>query len=485
MAFKTDSSFLRFLTMGAVGVRETARFLREQGLEPIELERYSSSNKIWTTKVKRLRLPDLLCVRTGVRVEVRAKSTLNVRMSDAPSNPERRWDVGLRDTDLVAFIVCAQGDGGLQAKGSPVLCAVGDMRASVGSTTLGPPKSPAEGSERDRTWPVTTPGHDGQVLEVSPTRIKTRLASGRKQTYALKGKTPYVVAGDRFEGGVCILAGVLPRLASPGDVSGRVWDPILALESEADVDRYSAAKALPHVANADRQRGRLLELARREPDGRVALELAASAARLGSEDGLDFIAAFVREEERGDLRMEGVLILGELGSGAAAALLHEVATGSGFDGDELRQAAAWGLGKSGCRSYGRLVELLEDGDDAVVLHAIAAFGGDTPAEVVRALVTQLLSGSPRARAAASEALRGVGSDEALRQLVTAARRGATPDPWVLATLGRLPAGRVREALRGNPLLPHLEPLLLLTPAENWLAGAERVADLRFLEGQDL
>ena len=32
-----------------------------------KLERYSRSNKIWSTKVKRLRLPDLLCVRTGLR----------------------------------------------------------------------------------------------------------------------------------------------------------------------------------------------------------------------------------------------------------------------------------------------------------------------------------------------------------------------------------------------------------------------------------
>ena len=74
MAFKTDNSFLRYLTMGAIGVRSTMDVLERLGFEPIELERYSSSNKIWSTKVKRLRLPDILCVRTGVRVEVRAKS---------------------------------------------------------------------------------------------------------------------------------------------------------------------------------------------------------------------------------------------------------------------------------------------------------------------------------------------------------------------------------------------------------------------------
>ena len=89
MGFKTDTSFLRFLSMGAKGVSQTIAQMEELGFRPIELERYCSSNKIWTTKVKRLRLPDLLCVKTGLRLEVRAKSDLKIRMSDAPNNPDR------------------------------------------------------------------------------------------------------------------------------------------------------------------------------------------------------------------------------------------------------------------------------------------------------------------------------------------------------------------------------------------------------------
>jgi hypothetical protein len=42
--------------------------------------------------------------------------------------------------------------------------------------------------------------------------------------------------------------------------------------------------------------------------------------------------------------------------------------------NELRQAATWGLGKTSCRAYVELVDLLSDEDDAVALHAIAAFG---------------------------------------------------------------------------------------------------------------
>ena len=47
--------------------------MRAAGFEPIELEPVFTSNKIWATKVKRLRLPDLLLHTTGLRVEVRAK----------------------------------------------------------------------------------------------------------------------------------------------------------------------------------------------------------------------------------------------------------------------------------------------------------------------------------------------------------------------------------------------------------------------------
>ena len=47
---------------------------------------------------------------TGLRVEVRAKMDLKIRMSDAPNNPDRVWDAGLRDDDLVAFITCFDAD---------------------------------------------------------------------------------------------------------------------------------------------------------------------------------------------------------------------------------------------------------------------------------------------------------------------------------------------------------------------------------------
>src|SRR5207249_5426530 len=63
VGLKVDSSFLKFVTMGALGARRICELMAHAGLQPIELERYSRSNKIWSTKVKRLRLPGYVAVK--------------------------------------------------------------------------------------------------------------------------------------------------------------------------------------------------------------------------------------------------------------------------------------------------------------------------------------------------------------------------------------------------------------------------------------
>jgi hypothetical protein len=60
-----------------------------------------------------------------------------------------------------------------------------------------------------------------------------------------------------------------------------------------------------------------------------------------------------------------------------------------------------------------------------------------------------------------------------------------PRAWILATLGRMDAARVRSALADDPLLAELEPLLSLGPTENWLASPEIAVDLRFLLLQEV
>ena len=91
-AFKSDVSFLEKISMGATGTIAVFNNLREQGHTPIELERGSRSFKIWKDiKIKRIRVPDILCVDCGKCVECRTKTKLEISMSHSQADPEQRF----------------------------------------------------------------------------------------------------------------------------------------------------------------------------------------------------------------------------------------------------------------------------------------------------------------------------------------------------------------------------------------------------------
>jgi HEAT repeat protein len=488
MGFKADSSFLRFLSMGAMGVRQTMRQLTGMGFRPIELERYCASNKIWATKVKRLRLPDLLCVRTGLRIEVRAKTDLKIRMSDAPNNPDRTWDAGNRDEDLAAFIAVMDSESGPRPHERAEFFTFGALRASVAASALGTPKSASEGAERDRTWPSVVPSGNGTVQSVNAEKLivaMDRAGGGeRRQTYTLRGKNTYVQPGERFFGEACILAGAPAAKADLHSYLNQTYDPIAGLQNAAAVDRYAAVKSLPYREDLRANAVQPLEnLLSREPEERVALEAAGASAALGSDRGQDYIGDVLRGNGRPDLRMEAVLILTELRSPFSRTELIAVANDPRFADDEIRQAAIWGLGKAGLKNYDQLLPFIADPNEDVAMHAIVAFGADTPESTVRLLVADLTGADPRRAPAASEALRLISNDAVLSSLIEASTQESE---WVLATLGRLPARLVRPAIATNErLMRRVSPMLLLGEGANWLANEDRVIDIGFLAKQDL
>lgn len=488
MGFKVNSSFLHFLTMGALGVRRVAADMRERGFEPVELERYCASNKIWMTKVKRLRLPDLLCVRTGLRMEVRAKSDLKIRMSDAPQNPGRVWDAGLRDEDIVALIACADdGDGPVPADHA-IYFSVKALRDSAGSSTLGPPKSASEGAERDRTWPAIVPSRTGKVLSCSGGKLVVLMegdgSPARKQTYTLNGKHPYVRPGDRFQANTAILAGTPHSLADIGKHLQDRYDPLAQTRAPNPLDRYAGVKALRFRNDLRPQASSVLEaMLDHESEGRVALEAAGSAAAVHSQKGEDRLADVLWGDGPAEFSMEAILILTELKTPFAHEQLLRAA--EGFRGEERRQAAIWGLGKAGLKAYADLVPFIGDEEENAAYHAIAAFGPDTPTPVIDRLITFLIDGTPRMAPAASETLRVIGSAEAIARLASAAHERKGTIDWLLATLGRMPQALVREHLRGTELLERIGPMLLLSHGANWLATEDAVTDMAFLVKQTL
>jgi hypothetical protein len=487
MGFKVDTSFLKFLTMGARGSRAVIAELEAMGFQPIELERYCTSNKIWATKVKRLRLPDLLCVRTGLKVEVRAKSALAIRMSDAPGNPERTWDAGADDGDLIAFVACQNGPGGPVPAAHAVYFEVGELRRSVRHSTLGPAKSASEGAERDRTWPATVPSKSGTVLSVTRESLTVAMDdSGRRQSYRLTGKHAYVAPGDRFAAGLTFLAGAPRRMADLAPHLARRYDPLRGLAARRPIDRYAAAKAIRFRPDCHRAALPMLEARLAvEPDPRVALEVAGTAASLGSALGKERMRVFLTADDAAALSMEAILILTEIGGRFARTELRRIAADPALQGDERRQAAIWGLGKAGAHAYAELLPHLADLQENVAFHAIAAFGSDAPRDVIDRLIAMLASGDQRLAPAASESLRVIGGRQvvdALTAVLTAARPGSD---WALATLGRLDPALVRESLRGSPLLERLEPMMLVAEGANWLSREDALVNLAFLHKQTL
>jgi hypothetical protein len=297
--------------MGAAGARQVMRLLENAGFQPIELERYCTSNKIWSTKVKRLRLPDLLCVRTGTRIEVRAKSDLKIRMSDAPTNPDRRWNSGMRKDDLSAFIACFDDEGTPKPADEAVFFSFGDLEKTEGVSSLGPPKSASEGAERDRTWPCVVPQRNGVVDSVDKATITVIMEPdedrpvARRQTFQLRGKVAYVSPGDRFKAQASIIAGVPARRVDIRTYLNNRYNPLVDIDSQNAVDRYAAVKSVSYLL--DKKKEVVAAIDRRlslEKEERVLLEAAGAGTLLESQKAWDCLASFVWKQERADLRMK-------------------------------------------------------------------------------------------------------------------------------------------------------------------------------------
>jgi hypothetical protein len=206
-SFKTDESFLEKLAIGAIGTQKVIEDLTNQGHTPVELERGSTGYKIWKTiKIKRVRVPDILCINSGIRIE-----------SVADNNVQYIKIVDLRK-------------------------ALSDNKVIQEK-----PKGAQEGFESRLTWPSSVASSDGQVINIS-SRIKFKRSSdSRTISLALTKKgielTPCVVEGEKIYRHQ-ILASVTLVLR---EVPTREIDPQNyyqnLLTSASISERYGAAKA--------------------------------------------------------------------------------------------------------------------------------------------------------------------------------------------------------------------------------------------------
>jgi hypothetical protein len=355
-SFKTDESFLEKLAIGAAGARAVMSDLARQGHDPIELERGSMDYKIWKDiKIKRVRVPDILCLRCATRFEARAKTRLGISMSHSKSDPERGWDRGLADGDVVALVLCRKtGPRPTECAASDLIqyISVRDLRKAYrdGRVVEEKPKGAGEGFELRVTWPSAVSNTDGTILEVNPSRLKyARKSDGRAISLALTRSSvplnPLVKSGDGIRESQ-VVASVVPvstRFACTGTATAGTF--VRQLASSSIADRYAAAKALArfkesHIASV---------LTKRVVDQKehvyVRLEAAASLVAHGQRSGMDYIQEMLCDEYF-EHRLEAVIILGEIKTRAAGIVLAGVLLDTNQP-IEVRAGAAWALGELG------------------------------------------------------------------------------------------------------------------------------------------
>lgn len=460
MGFKEDADFARFVSMGAIGSAVVASHLRSQlGHQPIELERYAMANKVWQTKVKRLRLPDLLCVRCGLRIESRAKSKLAVVLSHS-NVAGREWDAGgMRDQDLYAFLRVINSDS-TQHMSKPSYFSTEALRAAIHKAKRSNPKASSEGSEVTLQWPCWIPNKNGTFIEVDDDGfIVCRWTNGRTYRYWQwrnwnEPRFIYLQSGAAITAGETIVAGVVQPF-SPSPCSDNTWDLAKALNAEDKVDRYAAIKAAGHRSRVDLM-PTVAEIAdNSDEDWRMRLEALAVLSRLEPSSWVSRVESFARSGIP-EQQMEAVFILSEISGKESGTALAKFASDTSIPA-ELRAAAAWGLGQGATPRPDLLISITHDKDDYVALHAIAAID-HLPEEIVSTLEGWLPGPDNRRAAVAAQLLQ---RHHQVDVLLNACGGGKSARLWALRALGDMPPQLVRD-MGGDKLTPDavesLEPM---------------------------
>lgn len=358
--FKSDDSFLRKLAVGAAGTNATITRLKEMGFNPIELERGSTGFKIWKKiKIKRVRVPDILCLNTGLRFESRGKTKLEISMSHSLSDPMRAWDAGMRGDDYVSIVVFEQhADSPIKLEQiSPVhFVSVNEMQMAfdAGQISISRPKGVEEGSEIRVMWTCAGANQQSVVQAVEPERIKlTSISQAQQQSIHLKrskGKItlqPQVKANEKVEKNQ-IIAAVVPVntvLQLPETVNEAHFIGKLASANESE--RYAAVKALRHrgYTTAKPKLEARMNDAAEHPY--VRLEAAAALASNNDPNGWDFIESKLNGtamKVQLETQLETVIVASEINNNRSEQLLIQVLRDTQRN-DELRAGAAWALGQ--------------------------------------------------------------------------------------------------------------------------------------------
>jgi hypothetical protein len=378
--FKSDDSFLRKLVVGAAGVNTTIKRLKNLGFNPIELERGSTGFKIWKKiKIKRIRVPDILCLNTGLRFESRGKTKLEISMSHSLNDPKRAWDFGMRDDDIVTIVAFEQNETtpvGVKQISPVHFLTVKDMREAFKKEhiTISKPKGFEEGSEIRVIWPSAFTHYKSQITDITQDRIKMEptTSDGKKQNIQLprnKGKiilTPYVKKNEYAEENQ-IIASVVPvalTISCPETVKEAYF--VEKLGSVNLSERYAAAKALRYRGYSSTA-NKIIEdrMHDNEEDIYVKLEAAAALAVKGDVKAWDFLEKRLHSSAMTvplETQLETIIVSSEIAAEKSESLLIDILRDNTRD-TELRAGAAWALGQfSTTKTAEALVDTFDSND---------------------------------------------------------------------------------------------------------------------------
>lgn len=496
LAFKPDSSFFRKIALGAVGVRAVQRDLEQYRHDIAELERGALDTKIWKeVKRKRVRIPDLVCTRCGIRIECRTKSNPELSMSHSFNEHERAWDYGMIDTDYVAFPICGAveyqwSSGKLENNtsywhernwvrwsniGAINYFTVDSLRRVPFSRTSR--KGATEGAEAKIIWPATFARQPGVVEDIAEHRITLRLSSsGKRQRYTLtipKEYEIFVRVGDMIQKNQLLASTVRPlegtALSCTNSLSPEYMNHLLT--SRERTVRFTGIKLARLRAETEYKDLVLSTIGDKEEDIYVKLEGLSYLVSVGGYTATDLFSPCLSSSDP-QVQLEAVIALSEAGTPEAVDLLTQL-----LDDRSrpyfLRSAAAWCLGRIGTEdACQRLIRAFNDIDRAIREEALAGI-----VSIGEQAITPLLAGLRQA-----DDLVAAGCAEALRQLrqlpsdaverLGEELRSPQPSPWAVWLVGHLPRQQVAHAIadlqHSAPQL-HYAITLLWSFVESWIA----------------
>lgn len=489
-AFKTDSSFFRMLAIGAVGAKAVQAALNARGHDFVELERGSLSTRIWRdVKRKRVRIPDLCCSRCGVRVESRAKTTPDLRMSHSPREAERAWDYGMLDGDWIAFPILVSEEQGWsegllreprslwreRTFTSWSLVGVVNIFRVAEFRSVAPkqqkPKGVTEGSEVQVSWKARFAKADGRVTSVRDGRLDYRLTGSEREYHFRLGtdERSFLASGDEFVQNQVVAGQVRPLVNGELRCGSTCDEHEVArmLRSRERTVRFTGCK-LARIRHYAALAQDIRDLSRDpEEDPYVQMEARAYLCDTVGDSADDQFRAMLLSHADDQMRLEAAVTLAETRSPSAYDLLLSVLEDNGqplF----LRSACAWALG---CHGTEQAAESL--------VRAFADVAPEIREEALSALVELGSAGvPPLVRGLAQSSDIAAGSAEVLRRLRTvpvseiAALAEVSQLTWPTWTLAHLPKDSIAPhiaALQTKRPEVHFALTVLWTFLESWIA----------------